>query len=193
MKKILQLCILCLCMGVGMNAYAGVQDAALFKAILSSNVQAVKQALAQGAGVEARNDFGNTPLLVACQFGNVAVIQLLIDNNADVNASRTGAGHTPLAMCVSNMQIVKVLLANGARINAQDKQGQTALMFASRDVFEQIIPVIELLLKHGANAKLKDKNGKTALDHAYVARTEAFSEERKKVSTRIIQILKKHR
>lgn len=49
-------------------------------------------------------------------------------------------------------------------INAMDRDGRTALMYAAR--FNRNPEVIELLLEFGADASLKSVEGKTAYDYA---------------------------
>jgi ankyrin repeat protein len=48
-----------------------------------------------------------------------------------------------------HIDVVKFLLANGAIINASDKDGDTALMMAA---MQGHILIVELLLSNGANA-----------------------------------------
>jgi ankyrin repeat protein len=66
-------------------------------------------------------------------------------------------------MCASQLghiDIVKVLLKNGATVDLQNKHGATALMIASANGYNKV--VIELL-KHGANPNLANKYGITPL------------------------------
>ena len=57
-----------------------------------------------------------------------------------------------------NLSTVQNLLANGADINAKDKNGKTALMLAARDERTRIV---KALLAKGADVNVKDKDGKT--------------------------------
>ena len=60
-------------------------------------------------------------------------------------------------------KMVKYLIESGADINAKDKNGWTALMFAARNGYDKIA---QLLIKSGADIKAKDRDGKTALSLA---------------------------
>ncbi|MCJ1467022.1 hypothetical protein MMC07_005644, partial [Pseudocyphellaria aurata] len=60
-------------------------------------------------------------------------------------------------------QVVKLLLANGAEVNAQDKDGANALQAASAKGHEQ---VVKLLLANGAEVNAQDKDGANALQAA---------------------------
>lgn len=58
---------------------------------------------------------------------------------------------------------VKLLITNGAQINATDSQGRTALMTASS---KGNTAIVKLLLEQGADTNLKDNKGQTAFTRA---------------------------
>jgi ankyrin repeat protein len=62
-----------------------------------------------------------------------------------------------------NLKAVSALLEAGADVNAQDKDGKTALMYAA---FHSSPKIIAALLKNGADVMLKDSAGRMALDIA---------------------------
>ena len=70
-------------------------DIAIRKAVEAGNIEAVKQAIADGADVDSKNVEGRTPLCRAVQYGKKDVIKLLIEEGADVNA-RMNFGDTAL-------------------------------------------------------------------------------------------------
>ncbi len=108
---------------------------------------------------------------------NLDLINILIENNADVNA-RDNRNWTALMYVANNgsVEVVDFLIKSGAKINIQDNGGQTALMRAC--MHNKQSDVVKTLIKHGANVKVKDKDGKTALDYAkdnpYIYRTDAY-------------------
>eukprot|EP00900_Chrysochromulina_parva_P016696 jgi/Chrpa1/25027/Chrysochromulina_OHIO_Genome00007502-RA len=74
-------------------------------------------------------------------------------------------GQTALMYASANghVEVIKFLLASGAKIEATDNFVFTALMIAST---QGELDSIEVLLAAGANLDAKDKFGKTALDKA---------------------------
>lgn len=77
-------------------------------------------------------------------------------------------GSTPL-MCAAragNVNAVKVLLDNGADVNAVSYCGETALMCACCMNGENGVEIIELLLEKGANINAENNFGLTVMDYA---------------------------
>lgn len=90
------------------------------------------------------------------ELGEVATA---IGMGADVNhgvggwtALHSAAGH-------GNMDMVSLLIAHGAVVNAQNFRGETPLFAATYGKHKK---VVEFLLKHGARTELKDDDGWTA-------------------------------
>ncbi|QGA15961.1 hypothetical protein EYB26_003628 [Talaromyces marneffei] len=95
--------------------------------------------------------------------GHEAVVKLLIDNGADLNASDPYG--TPLSHASKNGHeaVVKLLIDNGADVNASDQNGWIPLMYASLNGHEA---VGRLLIDNGANVNANDQSGWTPLIHA---------------------------
>jgi len=120
-------------------------DESLWEATLFGEIEPAKQAIADGADVNAKDeDTGDTPLhravVAALDSGRNEVVELLIANGADVNATGGTFGGTPL-------DITK-RLSEAATLTKRlrELQGKT-----------DDIPVADLLRKHGGKtgAELK--------------------------------------
>ena len=69
-------------------AGAKAPEISIHKAAEEGNIEVVKQHLATGVDVNAKNDRGRTPLLRAAEYGRKEIVELLITNGADVNAKK---------------------------------------------------------------------------------------------------------
>ena len=70
-----------------------------------------------------------------------------------------------LASSVGDLNIVKLLLKNGATIDEKDNTGSTSLMFAC---YRGHFDIVKLLLEHGAIVNLTNNHGDTALHRACI-------------------------
>jgi len=64
---------------------------------------------------------------------------------------------------INSTDVAKVLIDSGAEVNALDKNGWTALMWAA---FKSSVETAELLIKNGADVTLQEKLNYTALKFA---------------------------
>ena len=97
----------------------------------------------------------------AAQQGHTDVVELLLENGADINA-QTRDGYTPLTMACRgcHWDTARVLIDNGAGVNIETGNGYTALIFASS---EGRLEIVEALIAKGANVNIKTVVGSTAL------------------------------
>uniref|UniRef100_A0A6U3Q8H2 Uncharacterized protein n=2 Tax=Ditylum brightwellii TaxID=49249 RepID=A0A6U3Q8H2_9STRA len=82
--------------------------------------------------VDSPSDEGITPLIAAASEGHVEVVKLLIDEaKADVDAKDKDETNSLMAASArGHNDVVELLLAAGAKVNEQNVDGHTALMFA---------------------------------------------------------------
>ena len=126
----------------------------MWDAIRNGNIEAVKQAIVDGADVNATEDSnGRTPLHAAASESHIAIVELLITKGADVNAREVN-GWTPLHFSAAffRKEIAELLIVKGADVNAKtqyfdgrDKIGYTPLDFARGGT-------ADLLRKHGGKS-----------------------------------------
>ena len=141
-------------------------DISIHDAAADGNIEAVKQAIATGADVNAKDKDmyrGATPLHPAAALGHKEISELLIANGANVNV-KNEAGYTPLhsAAAAGHKGISELLFHNGADVNGVDNWGRTPLHLAASSGQKT---TIGLLISNGADLNLKDSNGKTTLDY----------------------------
>ncbi|XP_045461461.1 putative ankyrin repeat protein RF_0381 [Harmonia axyridis] len=96
----------------------------------------LKMILKKMLNVNAKNKDGLTPLLVLCKSGDLSLIHycLLLRAGADVMATDS-SGCTPLHFVVREkdkterkLEVMKLLLANGAQVNARNYAGSTPFL-----------------------------------------------------------------
>jgi hypothetical protein len=107
-------------------------DISIHIAAMQGNLEAVKQHIAAGTDVNAKDRDDWPPLLKAAWHGHKEIAELLIAKGADVNA-RDSIGGTPLhkAALRGRKEIAELLIANGADVNAKDILGKTPLDWAN--------------------------------------------------------------
>jgi len=122
----------------------------LISAVEAGNLMAAKKFVAEGANLEARNDKGWTPLIIAAAAGNTQIATLLLDRGADANArstSETGSTALCFATQMGDTNFIDLFLQYGARINDRGGNGLTALGVA---VIQKKMVEAKFLISRGA-------------------------------------------
>jgi ankyrin repeat protein len=152
---------------VDIDAGGGIYPTALHEAAVLGNRYLVNRLLLAGANVNQEGGVFNTALCAACCIEDDGTVGLLLENGADITLS---GGQFPNALSCAvyseSMSLVDTLMAAGvgiAEINAQDKQGRTAVHIAARWCGWEMI---EVLRNKGADLSKEDKQRRTLLHHA---------------------------
>jgi len=113
---------------------------------------------------------GETPLHLAAFNGHRDVAEVLLANNANVDA-KDNHGNTPLHWAAANghKDVAELLLANNAAVNAKGNGGATPLHAA---VFKGYKDVVQLLLASKADVNAKADDGTTPLLSAVMGHKE---------------------
>lgn len=152
--------------GVSIEDKARNGDTALMIACEENRIDIVKILVERGANVNARGRCAQTALMYACEFKSKDIVEYLIKHGAEVNA-KTNHGSTALIYTFltyakndeNNLKITKLLLENGAYVNARGEYG-TALIYAVKYWSREVVKV---LLSYGANVNDTDNKGESVL------------------------------
>ena len=138
----------------------------LYQAIRRSDLKRIRKLLAAYPQLVHVAYENSTPLEDAISNDNSAVVNLLLDKGADVNDQSNSQGMSPLnwASGDGKVQLVRCLLARGAKVNAEASSGLTPLHNAAAGGY---LDVAKILLAHGANINARTiADGETPLDMA---------------------------
>lgn len=162
----------------GIAASAGAT--ALSAAVSARHAGVIEVLVTHGAAVDQRLTGGGTALMIAAGLGYPEVAAQLLAHGADVNAADE---HGTCALHVAAKfgfvsddveratRILQTLLDAGARVDAVNRAGQTALLLllgADADVGaiveqKRLLELLQLLLAHHADTRLQDGRGVSAL------------------------------
>ena len=100
--------------------------------------------LAHSADINSRGFHGETPMLTACLWNQLAVVKLLCRRGADISV-QTDDGDTSLHLAVREnlLEITKVLLRYGAT-HIKNKVGLTPLNIAEQKQYTDIVAVLQM-------------------------------------------------
>ena len=132
------------------------------------------------------NGVGMTTLNEA---SNKEIAEILLANNANVNARAKGITPLHVAASVNDNDVSKILIINGADINAKDDSEITPLHYAVSFYAKEIV---QLLITNGVDLNATDSDYKTALDYAEDFVQVNESANKAKVRIIIAALLRKH-
>ena len=112
----------------------------LLKGIRSKNLEMITEAIDNGADVNQQAMYG-TPLFHAISRGKVEIVEVLLENGADIELVSAGTDRTPLMYALKNgsSEVVRYLVQRGANVNARNKKGKHVLSFAGFDMRDFLI------------------------------------------------------
>lgn len=129
-----------------------------------ATAQDVRACLNAGADLEARDEYGETPLHRAAWLGTTDTVNALIDGGADIEA-RTEYGETPLhqAAWLGSAETINILIAAEVNIEARTESNETPLHIAA---WNGATENVNALIMGGANIEARSEYGVTPLHGA---------------------------
>lgn len=145
------------------------------------------------------DEWYETPLLASIANNDAEEVKRLkiVPRNANTKEKKNGLTALHVAVETGNIEIVKMLLNAGAKVNAKSKSKQTPLSMIDGDATPELVrllvergadvnaqndegetplmkatkedrlEIVEVLLEAGADVHLKDKEDETVLDHTF--------------------------
>ncbi len=104
--------------------FAGLALVAFTNVALATNV------LTTSPTTEVIMTYNTTPLCNAIAKGDLETVKKFIEYGSDVNETKNGTTPLMLAARYNRVEIIKLLLENGARLETKDERGFTALKYA---------------------------------------------------------------
>lgn len=115
----------------------------LLAAVRSGRVDAIREALAAGADVNAASPDGTTPLIEASGSRRAEIVELLLESGAEVDAvNRYGMTALHLAARGADARAVKALLSAGADPTIALPEGGTVLMAAAKSGNPEVVAAL---------------------------------------------------
>ncbi|MDN4163987.1 ankyrin repeat domain-containing protein [Cytophagales bacterium LB-30] len=139
----------------------------LFQAAREGNLVFIQKGIAQHPEwLHTKDDRGFPLLVLAAYYNQLGVVEWLIENGADPNATDKMGNTALMGTCFKGFtKLAELLIEKGTHINHRNAEGATALIYAA--TFGQTA-IAQLLLAKGADASLTDHAGNTALQQARI-------------------------
>jgi hypothetical protein len=147
---------------VTVNCFA--QQKSIFDVARNGTLPEIEQLYTENKNcINEINEFGFSPLILACYKGNTEVAKFLIEKKTNLNYVSDEGTALMAAVVKGKNELVKLLLENGANPNLTNLEGTTALMYATQ--FKNI-ELVKLLLQYKADKTIVNKDQKTAFEFA---------------------------
>lgn len=151
-------------------------SSALLRAARDGNIKTVEVLIKAGANLYQKDKHGSTAFLLAAEGGKVETVKRFLDLGFDPNSYSDG-GYTALGKAARHPEILKMLIAAGAKVDLQIEhfgvKSYTALYVAAQNGWADSVKV---LIEAGADVNIPDFDGRTPLNRALVGKYAAVAE-----------------
>jgi ankyrin repeat protein len=131
------------------NAQDHQRDSPFLLAGARGYTEIVRLALARKPDFKLTNRYGGTALIPACHYGHVDTVRVLLDTPIDIDHVNN-LGWTALLEAVilgdggpAHVEIVRMLIAKGAKLDLADRSGVTPLAHARQRGQKAIVALLE--------------------------------------------------
>lgn len=131
----------------------------LMRVCSNGNSEIANMLLKHGANPNAQDKSGYSSLMTACHSQNIEMVQLLLSDDRTNANLQDNLGEIALMKTLANQDIMQLLLQKDIQLDLQDAQGETSLMKACSNGYED---VVELLLSFGAGMECQNIHEETA-------------------------------
>ena len=142
--------------GANVNARTSQEETALYRASKAGHQDIVRSLLEVDA--ETNGSRSRRPLFAACEGGYTSIVDLLLQNGADPNASSTASRGTYV--------VRPAMTLSGLKLIATKDEARSSSLPICCAVQKGHTDVVKLLLKHDADVNKADQSGKSALIYA---------------------------
>lgn len=145
-------------------------------AVKKGNLPIVKLLVDSGADINQSNLYHTTPIELAVKFNKLGIAEYLISSGADIhylppksNNSHASKTLLSLATVYDGPEMVKLLIKNKIDVNAQDRDGRTALWYLAEEIcmyYPELkddkygvdyLTTLKILITEGADVNIGDK------------------------------------
>jgi len=118
----------------------------ILEVVIRGDLESLKKLVSEGADVETKDIYGDSPLIYASRYGYLEIVKYLIE---ECNASVEAGAPLIYASIYGHLGIVKYLIEEcNANVEAKNKYGNTPLIYAS---MYGHLGIVKYLIENGAN------------------------------------------
>ncbi|WP_297424848.1 ankyrin repeat domain-containing protein [Clostridium sp.] len=149
----------------------GSKPKSISRSIEKGNLDEIRSFIENGGNVNEKYDDKSLLHFAIdnCGSNYFEVIELLINNGADINSNQSSYKEIPLhRLCARirpRMDVIKLLLERGSKLNTENITGKTPIFNCN---FSFSVELLNLLLSYGADIKHTDKYNNTVLHDDYI-------------------------